>query len=169
MITLSEANHPYVIDSITTPLVLRNHWFFNAKEMDFFLQEVGYLEEFVGPTMKLLVGIDEIEVPASWTIMMVDRETYTVDMVPVTAAGAFEHDVFVFSPSDSKLITEKVRVIDYNPQGIFVYPSLERTQAVIHAIGPGQLHGKEISRGVLISPNDLWRHISGSTVGDILN
>jgi hypothetical protein len=38
----------------------------------------------------------------------------------------------------------------------------------VHAITPGTSHGKQVQRGVIVGPNDLWRYISGCTVGDIL-
>lgn len=169
MIILNETNRPYIIESLTQPLPLRHHWIFNAQLLDFMLNEIMYLEETVGPTVTLSVGGSEVRVPGAWNVLIVDMETYTVDAVPVTACAAFEHKAMVFSPNDSKLITESIRVTSWEPKGSCIYPALEKAQALIHAITPGVSHGKITPRGIIVGPADLWRWVGGKTVGDILS
>lgn len=168
MIVLNELNRPYVIDSLTQPLVLRHHWAFDAHMMDFCLKEIQHLEETMGPTISLMIADCLVEVPGSWNIVIVDYETYTVDAIPVTACAAFDHRALVFSPNDSKLISEPVRVVQWNPKSTSVYPAVEKATGIVHAITPGLSHGEMIPRGVLLSPHDLYRWIGGKTVGDLL-
>ena len=170
MIILSEINRPYVIDSLTAPLPQgsRFHWTFSAQQLDFKLTEITYLEETLGPTVTLLIEDSEVKVPGAWNILIVDRETYTVDAVPVTACASFAHEAFVFSPEDGKLITAPIRVANWEQKGSCIYPAVEKASAVVHAISPGKMHGKTTSRGVVVGPNDLWRYLGGKTVGDIL-
>lgn len=170
MIILSEINRPYIIDSLTAPLPQgsRFHWTFSGQQLDFTLSEITYLEETLGPTITLLIADSEVKVPGSWNILIVDRETYTVDAVPVTACAAFAHEAFVFSPDDGKLITSQIRVVNWEPKGACIYPAVEKANAVVHAITPGVSHGKTVPRGVVVGPNDLWRYVGGKTVGDIL-
>lgn len=132
------------------------------------MTEITYLEETVGPTVILSIADSLVKVPGAWNVLIVDRETYTIDMVPVTACAAFEHQAFVFSPTDGKLITAPIKVMSLEPRGTCIYPAIEKANALVHAISPGVLHGKSTSRGVVIGPHDLWRWISGKTVGDIL-
>lgn len=168
MIILNEVNKPYIIESLTQPLPLRHHWIFNAQQLDFQLNEITYLEETIGPTVTLMIGDTEVKVPGAWNVLIVDMETYTVDAVPVTACAAFEHQAFVFSPTDSKLITASIRVTAWEPKGSCIYPAMDKAQALIHAITPGISHGKSTPRGVIVGPSDLWRWVGGKTVGDIL-
>lgn len=168
MIILNEANRPYIIESLTQPLPLRHHWIFNAQQLDFQLNEIMYLEETAGPTVTLQIENAEIKVPGAWNVLIVDMETYTIDAVPVTACAAFEHQAFVFSPDDSKLITSPIRVSQWSPKESCFYPALEKAQALVHSITPGVSHGKPVQRGVIIGPADLWRWISNKTVGDVL-
>lgn len=165
---LNELNRPYIIDSLTQPLVLRHHWVFNAQQLDFTLNEINYLEETQGPTITLLIAGSEVRVPGAWNILIVERETFTIDAVPVTSCIAFEHLAFVFSPSDQKLITEPIRVIGCEQKGTCIYPAVEKATSLVHAITEGISHGKTVQRGVIVGPNDLWRYINGATVGDIL-
>lgn len=169
MVILNEIPRPYIIDSLTAPIVLRHHWIFSGQQLDFSLSEITYLEETVGPTITLQVQDSEVRVPGAWNVLIVDKETYTIDAVPVTACASFEHLAFVFSPTDGKLITAPIRAINWEPKGVCIYPAVDKANALVHAISPGTLHGKQIQRGIIVGPNDLWRHISGRTVGDILN
>lgn len=169
MIILNEINRAYIVDSLTAPIVLRHHWVFNAQQLDFMLSEITYLEETQGPTITLQIADSEVRVPGAWSVLVVDRETYTIDAVPASACAAFEHEAFVFSPTDSKLQTAQIRVIGWDPKGSCIYPAVERAHALVHAISPGDSHGKSTARGVIIGPNDLWRFIGGKTVGDVLN
>jgi hypothetical protein len=170
MIILNEVNRPYMVDSLTAPLPQgsRFHWIFSGQQRDFTLSDITYLEETVGPTVTLIIAGAEVRVPGAWNILIVDSETYTIDAVPVTACAAFEHLAFVFSPDDGKLITEPIRASGWEPNSSCIYPAVEKANAVVHAITPGTSHGKQVQRGVIVGPNDLWRYISGCTVGDIL-
>lgn len=170
MVILSEINRPYVIDSLTAPLPQgsRFHWAFSAQQLDFTLNEITYLEETLGPTITLMIDGSEVRVPGAWNILIVDRETYTIDAVPVTACASFAHEAFVFSPEDGKLITAPIRVSNWEPKGSCIYPAIEKANALVHAISPGKKHGKEVTRGVIVGPYDLWRWIGNKTVGDIL-
>ena len=76
--------------------------------------------------MSLLIEDTEVRVPGSWNILIVDRETYTVDAVPVTACASFAHEAFIFSPEDGKLITSPIRVIGWDPKGSCIYPAVEK-------------------------------------------
>ena len=168
MIILNELHRPYVIDSLTQPLPLKYFWVFNAQVLDFMLSDISYIEEAVGPVVNLIVAGVKVPVPANWHVLVVDRETYTVDSIPVTSCAAFSHEAFVFSPDDGKLITEKVRADSWEPKVQIAYPSLEKAHAIIHTITPGTVHGKQVNRGIILSPVDLHRYVSNKTVGDIL-
>ena len=169
MIILNEINRNYIVDSLSAPIVLRHHWIFSGQALDFMLSEITYLEETLGPTVTLSIEGSEVRVPGSWSVLIVDMETYTIDAVPVTACGAFEHQAFVFSPSDGKLITAPIRIIAWEPKGTCIYPAVEKANALVHAISPGISHGKVTPRGVIVGPTDLYRYISGKTVGDVLS
>jgi hypothetical protein len=167
-VILNELNRSYIIDSLTQPLPLRHYWTFSGQALDFMLSEIMYIEETVGPTITLLVDGAEVKIPGAWNILVVDTETYTVDAVPVTTCGAFEHQAFIFSPTDGKLITAAVRVMNWEPNASCIYPAIEKANALVHAITPGTSHGKSTPRGIIVGPNDLWRYLNGKTVGDLL-
>lgn len=165
---LSEVTRPYIVDSITSPMGVSHFWAFSGHMMDFKLEPLEYLEETIGPTIRIRVQNLEIDIPASWSIIAVDRETYTIDTIPVTACATFEHDIFLFSPNDSKLVTTKLNVVNFTERKSCIHPMIPKGSAMIHPTGPEISHGRSIFYGIVCGPHDLFRYIGGRTVGDIL-
>lgn len=169
MQVLHEANKSYIIDSITAPMGITHYWSFNAPMLDFKLEKFKYLEETIGPVIKIRVQNLEIDIPTSWMLLAVDKETYTVDTIPVTSCATFEHDILLFSPDDCKLVTTRLTVIDYNKKQSCFHPLIQKGTAMIHPTGPEFSHRKQLFYGIVMGPHDLGKHIAGKTVGDILN
>lgn len=165
---LSEVNKPYIIDSFTAPMGVTHFWTFSGHMLDFKLEETKYLEEIVGQTIRVRVQNLEIDIPASWHIMIVEKETYTIDMIPIAQCASFDQEVLLFSPDDSKLVTSKLSVIDFKPKGMVIAPEIPKGSAMIHPTGPELSHGRSIFYGIVVGPHDLWRWIGGKAVGDIL-
>lgn len=165
---LSEINRPYILDSFTAPLGVSHFWTFSGHMMDFKLEETQYLEEIVGKTIRIRAQNLEIDLPASWHIMILDQETYTIDMVPIAQCASFDQPALLFSPDDSKPKIGKVQVIDFQDRGVCIAPEIPKGSAMIHPTGPELMHGKPIFYGIIVGPHDCYRWISGKTIGDIL-
>lgn len=165
---LSEVSRPYVIDSLSAPMGVTHFWTFSGHMMDFKLEELQYLEETHGPTIRIRAQNLEIEMPTSWSILAVDKETYTIDSIPVPNCATFNHDVLLFSPDDTKLVTCNISIVDYYEKKSCIHPMVPKGSAMIHPTGPEKSHGKNIFYGIVCGPNDLYRFINGKTVGDIL-
>ena len=165
---LSEVSRPYIIDSLTAPIGVSHFWSFSGHLMDFKLEELSYLEETIGPTVRIRVQNLEIDLPTSWVVLAVDRETYSVDCIPIASCATFEHDIMLFSPNDGKLVTTRLNVVDFNPKASVYHPMVPKGSAMIHPTGPELSHGKSIFYGIVTGPHDLHRWIGGCAVGDIL-
>lgn len=165
---LSEVSRPYIVESLTAPMGVSHFWTFSGHMMDFKLEQLEYLEETTGPTVTLRVQNLDIQLPASWSMMAVDMETYTVDCIPVAHAATFNHRIMLFSPDDSKLVTTTATVVDFRKKAAVVHPTVPKGSAMIHPTGPEMSHGKSIFYGIVCGPHDLHRWIGGRTVGDIL-
>lgn len=136
--------------------------------LDFKLDELEYLEETTGPTIRFRVQNGDIDVPANWHILAVDRETYTVDSIPIATVAAYDHDVLLFSPNDSKLVTTKLNVVELFNKASVIHPMVPKASALIHCTGPELSHGKSIFYGIVIGPYDLHRWIGNKAIGEIL-
>jgi hypothetical protein len=165
---LSEASRPYIIESLTAPIGVSHFWTFSGHMLDFKLEELSYLEETIGPTVKVRVQNLEMNLPASWHLLAVDRETYAIDCIPVPAVATFEHDILLFSPDDSKLVTTKLAIVDYSPKASVYHPMVPKGSAMVHPTGPEMSHHRSLFYGVVTGPWDLHRWINGLAIGDIL-
>jgi hypothetical protein len=168
MLILTEVGKSYDIDSFTAPLNVSHFWTFSGHMLDFKLEEIKFLEEIVGQTVRLKVGNSEFDIPASWHIMIVDKETYTIDMIPITQCASFDQDVLLFAPNDSKLKTAKVNIIDYKPAAMCIAPEIPKGSAMILPVLKDEMHGKTHLYSIIVGGHDLYRWISSKTVGDIL-
>lgn len=165
---LHEGGRPYLIESLSAPIGVSHFWTLSGHAMDFKLEPLEYIEETSGKTIKIRVQNLDILIPASWHILGVDMETYTVDSIPVAMAATMDHRLFLFSPDDGKLATTTAIAVDYLPKAAVCHPMIPKGSAMVHPTGPEISHGKSIFYGIVCGPHDLHRWISGRTVGDIL-
>lgn len=169
MLVLPDYGRPYLIDSLTAPVVIKHHWVFSAPLTDFMLQQITYLEETTGAAVKLRVNNSEFWVPSTWNILVTDRETYQLDTVAVSACASASHIAFSFSPDEMNLRTLDIAVIDYAEQMSLVHPMINKGCALVHPVGPvPTFHGKQIQLSVVIGPHDLWKHLQNKVVGDVM-
>jgi hypothetical protein len=170
MLVLPDYGKPYLIDSLTAPVVIRHNWIFNAQLTDFMLQQITYLEETSGAAVKLRVNNSEFWVPATWHILVTDTETYQLDTVSVQSCAQTKHIAFSFSPDEMNLRTLPIDVIDYVEDISLVHPMINKGCALVHPVGPSPtFHGKQIQLNVVIGPHDLYKHLTNKVVGDVMS
>ncbi len=165
---LHEGSKPYILDKLTAPIGVSHFWSFSGHMLDFKLEELSYLEETVGPAVKVRAKNLEFYVPSGWYVLALDKETYQVDSMPITACATHDHNILMFSPDDSSPVTTEVAVIDYVQKMNLVHPSIPKGSMMIHPTGPETKHGTSIFYGLVMGPHDLWRWVGGKTIGDIL-
>lgn len=165
---LSEISRPYNFSSIVDPIGISHFWIFSSQLMDFKLEPISYVEQITGPVVQIKVRDTLISIPASWHIIAVDLETYTLDTIPITACATFDHDIFLFSPTDSKLTTAKINVIGYEEEETCTHPLVPKGSILASPIGEELSHGKPAFYAIMCGPHDLHRHLQGATVGDVL-
>lgn len=166
---LSDTNRPYPIESLSAPIGVSHFWSFSGQLLDFKLEDLTYLEETTGPTVRIRCQNMELNVPASWHVLAVDRETFGVDCIPIPAIATFEHDVLLFSADDCKPTTSKLSIVSYFDKASVIHPMIVKGAAMVHPIGLNPMHGKLVHYGIVIGPHDLGRWISGKAVGDLLS
>lgn len=166
---LSEVSRPYLIESLTAPVGVSHFWTLSGHALDFKLEPLEYIEETTGRSITIRVQNLDITLPASWFVLAVDMETYTIDSIPVAMAATMDHRLFLFSPNDGKLVTTTAMVVKYQQKEAVSHPMIPKGSALIHPTGPELSHRKPIFYGIVCGPHDLHRWVSGKTVGDILS
>lgn len=170
MLVLPDYGKPYLIDSLTAPVVIKHNWIFSAPVCDFMLQQITYLEETTGAAMKLRVNNSEFWVPSSWHILVTDRETYQLDTVAVESCASTKHLAFSFSPDEMNLRTLDIDVVDYVSEISLVHPMINKGTALVHPVGPAPtFNGKQLQLSVVIGPHDLYKFLANKVVGDVMS
>lgn len=170
MLVLPDYGKPYLIDSLTAPVVIRHHWVFNAMQTDFMLQQITYLEETTGAAVKLRINNSDFWVPSTWSILVTDRETYQLDTVTVSSCSSSKNLAFSFSPEEMNLRTLDIDVVDYTESISLVHPMINKGCSLVHPVGPSPiLHGKQLQLAVMIGPHDLYKHLTNKVVGDVMS
>lgn len=134
------------------------------------LNPIQYLEETTGAVVKVRINNTEFWVPATWFILVTDRETYQIDTVSIQSCATNEHIAFNFSPDEMRLRTLDIMVIDYAEQMSLVHPMIGKGTALVHPVGPSTTgYGKQHQLSVVIGPHDLYKYLTNKVIGDIFS
>jgi hypothetical protein len=170
MLVLPDYGRPYIIEAISSPIVIKHCWMFNAAACDFMLEPIKYLEETSSPMVKVRINNYEFWAPADWHILVTDRETYQLDTVTIQSCASVMHEAFAFVADELKLRTLEVRVLDFQAESTcVVHPMINKGMALVHPVGPSLGTGKQVQQSVVIGPHDLYKHLAGKTVGDLFS
>lgn len=168
MLLFPEHNKPYLINSLTDPVVVKHNWIFSGPMCDFMLSPITYLEETTGAAVKVRINNFEFWMPASWNILVTDTETYQLDTVGIQSCASTKHLAFSFSPKEMKLRTLDVVVLESSPEMSLVHPMISKGTMLVHPVGPSlNLLEKDMQLCVSIGPHDLYKHLSNKVIGDI--
>lgn len=170
MLVLPDYGKPYMIDSLTAPVVIKHNWIFHGPTTDFMMSPITYLEETTGAVVKVRINNSEFWVPATWFILVTDRETYQIDTVGIQSCASTKHIAFSFSPDEMKLRTLDIMVVDYAEEMALVHPMISKGTALVCPVGPTpQGIGKPLQLSVVIGPHDLYKHLTNKVIGDIFS
>lgn len=168
MLILTEYNKNYIIESLTGPVVPKFCWTFSGPMLDFMLSPITYLEETTGPTKTIEINGFRFEMPAGWNILITERETFQLDTVPIASCSSQHTLAFVMSPTNYMLRMAEVKVVDYCEEKSLVHPLIAKGTGLCHPAGCIKNGDTEIDLAVVITPHDLYKHIAGKAVGDIM-
>lgn len=170
MLVLPDYGKPYLLYSLTAPVVIKHHWIFHAPSVDFMLSPITYLEETTGGALLVRINGSEFWVPSSWNILVTDRETYQLDTVSIQSCASVSHTAFGFSIDETQLRTFDIQIIDATENMALVHPMIAKGTAYAHPVGPITIRSyQETHASVVIGPHDLYKHLAGKVVGDVFS
>lgn len=166
---ISTLMRPFDISSISQPLPIQNIFAFDSKKLSYYDHQIAYLEEIQTPVVDLDFQGITVTVPSSWHILVVEKETFSIDTIPVISCSVYENfaTAFEFSWNNGEVchkpIDIKVKAIQYREGETIVYPSIPKTSSIFV-----NLYGTDdMQCGVIIGPYDLSRNVYGRTYGDL--
>ncbi len=156
MLILPEFARPYLIQSLDSPVVPKYFWTFSGPMLDFVLSPIHYLEETTGPSVCVMISGFEFYVPASWNILVVDRDTSMVDTVPIHVCSTNVYQAFLFSSVSNRYVTADIYVTDYRKDDRIVHPLVQKATMMCHPVGPEPMNQQAILNA-MIGPYDLYQ------------
>lgn len=171
MLVLPDYGNPYLISSLTAPIIIKHHWVFNAVMCDFVLSPITYLEETTGSAVKIRVNNSEFWVPGSWNVLVTDTETYQLDTVTIQSCATTRHAAYAFSTDEMRLRTLDIMVLDVSENMSLVHPMIVKGTSLVLPVGPAPLtySSKNINLSIVAGPHDLYKYIGKKVVGDLIS
>lgn len=169
MLALTDFNKPYLISSLSEPMVAKHHWIFSGQMLDFTLAPIEYLEETSGPAVKVEINGLEFLVPTSWHILITENETYQLDTVPIANCAKIECLAFIMTPDNMKFRTSPVKVLEFIPHAQLVHPMINKGTALQHPVGLICERDNFFQATVSIGPFDLYKYLTEKVVGDLIS
>lgn len=167
---LPEWNKPYILDSLTCPVIAEYYWAFSGPMLDFTLLPINYLEETIGPAIELQINGTTVLVPSTWNIMVADPETSTLDVVPITNCALNDYHAVLIASYDSKIRLQRIQVTDLVKRLSCVHPMLPKGTMMMNPVGPekDKVNDDNIL-SMCIGPYDLYsKYLNNKTIGDLI-
>lgn len=150
-----------MLDSIHTPSCTEHIWVLDLTMMDYTLAPLQVLEEIISPSVALQIGGFQFVLPTNWNVLVVDVETYQLDIIEVSDLAGKEFVSFVYGPDMPRFETEVISVMDYHPNYVNIGPSLNKDQMLCHPISP--------TSWINVSPSDSYnKYLKNKIAGDII-
>lgn len=169
MLTFPEYCFPYLIDSVTGPVVPKFSWFYDAKLNDILMRPIRLLEETIGPTVLVRINGFTFNVPASWYLLVVDEETKLVDTVQITQCSSSGYSAFMVHPTEGKYSTSPIMLLDLFMKESCVHVMIPKMHMMLHPVGPvTDRRNDEKIYSVLLSPQDVGKNMDNMTAMELL-
>ncbi len=161
MIVLDANNKALILESIYTPTIADHIWVLDFNMMDYTLAPLLVLEEMVCPAVEVMINDFRFLLPAYWNMLVVDEETYQLDVVLIEDLAGKEFTALVYGPDMVIGELAVVRVMDFIPSAQIVGPFLNKHQMLCHPISP--------TKWISIAPSDSYnKYLKNTLMGDII-
>lgn len=161
---LTEYNAPYIISSVSAPVVPKFNWIFSGEMQDFKLEKITYLEETTGSAIEVMINQFRFIIPASWHIMICDDETSIVDTIPIANCSTSDFDALLMCSTSSTPVRDKIRVLDLHLNQSLAHVSIMKGTMLCHPIGPINDNRPNDIYNCMIGPYDIHKYISDVSI-----
>ena len=161
MLIFDENTNAEILDSIHTPTASENFWVLDFNMMDFTIAPLLGLEEMIVPVMEVMIDGFKFVLPATWNMLVVDDDTYQIDVTPIEDLAGKQFNAMVYGPHMTNGKLAVVTVTDYSPSFMIVGPALNKHQMLCHPISA--------ESWVCVAPSDSYnKYLKNCTMGDLI-
>jgi hypothetical protein len=161
MLIFDSESQPIIINSLSGPMVSSHMWVLDLNLLDFTLAPILMLEEVVCPSVEVLINGFQFILPASWFVMVYDKETAQLDVVALADAAGKQFTALMYGPKMSAIAPATITVTNYFSEHKNTGPGLNKQQMLCHPVGPNEW--------IVISPSDCYnKYLKDIIVGDLI-
>ncbi len=161
MLIFDGNSRPMIIDNINGPVITEHMWVLDLQMLDYTLAPLTMLEETITPVIQLMCNGFRFNLPASWNILVYDRDTAQLDVVQLSDCAGREFTAMSYGPKRTYPSPYVITVTDYIVEQKIVGPSLLKHQMLCHPIG--------YDEWVTVSPTDTYnKYLKNLIVGDLI-
>lgn len=161
MLIFNEHSQPVIIDNIYSPTPTEHKWVLDLSIMDYTLVPLQMLEEVICPSIQLRIQGFEFILPASWNILVYDKDTSQLDVVELADAAGREFTALIYGPNKIYPSPGIITVTNYYIEYKNVGPSLNKHQMLCHPVGP--------TEWCSVGPSDSFnKYLKEATIGDLV-
>lgn len=162
MLIFDGDSQPIIIDSIHGPTVSEYMWVLDLQMLDFKMTPLLMLEEIVCSSVQVMVNGYEFVLPASWNILVYDRDTTQLDVVELAEAAGRQFTAMAYGPNKTQPSPAPITVTNYFVEYKNVGPSLNKHQMLCHPINTDEW--------ICVSPSDAYnKYLRDIIVGDLIS
>lgn len=161
MLIFNECNDTIILDSIHTPILSEYMYVLDLNMMDYTLVPLLVLEEIVAPTIELRINNFNFKLPANWNILVVDDDTFQLDVIEISEVAGKEFKSLVYGQTESNFSTQTIHVSDYYPNHYNIGPALSKHQMLCHPISD--------NTWINVAPSDTYnKYLKDKVAGDLI-
>lgn len=151
------------IPDIYTPLASEFMWTLNCDILDFTLSPIQMLEEISCPALEIRSPSGGIFVlPASWHILICDRDTAQLDVITLAEFAGREFSAFTYGPKQAHSSHITLSVTNYVTTATVASPCLQKVQMLCHPVNE--------TEWICVSPSDPYnKYLKDKIIGDLVS
>ncbi len=161
MLVFDKDSNAILLDSIYTPTPTEYFWVLDFNIMDYTLTEFVGLEEMIVPALEVMINDFKFVLPSMWNMLVVDDDTYQLDVTPIGDLSGKEFTAMVYGPNLCNGELAVVTVTDFSPSFKIIGPALNKHQMLCHPISP--------DRWINVAPSDSYnKYLKNCTMGELI-
>lgn len=111
----------------------------DQNEVDYFFMPLIFLESFNSPCVDLRIGKHNIQMPLDWSVIIGDKNTGEMEIMPLIYLNDKDFDIFCYNPIDGYMPHFlKLEVLNIWPDVKWYFPKLKNGHLLAVPLSEGQ-------------------------------
>lgn len=149
MILIDRTDTPTPITCLADAKAMDGFWYYDLTKQDFFCGTLNTIVELHSSALTIAVGENMVHLPVDWFTIVCDKMSGMIDTIPVHELTNTNFKLFVFGPTHKVVTDSGYRVVGFDQNRPFFYPSFTKQQMLCIAATP--------TKWIYLTPNDNYQ------------